>query len=697
MFAIRSARAASPLSHPDVPSDHGWGQEAAIWLVALLFGAAVAIAVLLLGPAAGDLFFRGRILHPLPAYASEVIPKPAQFGRYTVALVVAFASAGAVAFTSWPRARLTSGKALAISAPVLVLIGPLALLAVMTWAWRGQNKGINYMTPVQFNLLELCVAVGIALALILLALRGSFAWIGAPAGRRRRWVWVIAAASVTGLWLAPAIYRSSNLAHAMSAVWYPLQFTFDDFMSVLDGRTPMVNYDTQYASLLPFVTEPVFKLFGTSVGTFTILMWVLSLLSLMCLERVLALVARDERIAFMLYIPVLAISLLVLRHAGNERYLMANYYAVIPIRYVGPCVLLWCSVCHLRGLRPRQPVSLFVLAGLVAINNTDFGAPALGGCLLALASARVIPFTGALARLRRLGLAALAGVVAAALIVSVFTLLRAGGLPQLARLTRYEDIYAVTGFYMFPTPTAGLHIIVFMTFAAALLMGCLRTRSQHLDQAMTGALIFSGTFGLGAGFYYMGRSFPEVLAALFPAWGLATALLCLLGLKALSGAAPRTIVWPSRLLPAAAVLILLGLFATAIREFPAPWSQLQRIKASSHMLQFDTEASVRFVRASSRRGERVALLAGLGHLIGRQAGVIDVSPYSNPDGIVTYEQVDDVIDELRSNHGEKIYTRAALPEVVDVLSAQGFHQVAVDQSSALVEWCASGKSRACAA
>ena len=39
-----------------------------------------------------------------------------------------------------------------------------------------------------------------------------------------------------------------NLDHSLAAVWYPLQFTYDEFMSVLNGRTPLVNFDTQYAT-----------------------------------------------------------------------------------------------------------------------------------------------------------------------------------------------------------------------------------------------------------------------------------------------------------------------------------------------------------------------------------------------------------------------------------------------------------------
>ena len=472
----------------------------------------------------------------------------------------------------------------------------------------------------------------------------------------------------------------------MSAVWYPLQFTFDDFSSVLDGRTPLVNYDTQYASLMPFATEPIFKVFGASIGTFTTLMWALSLMALMCVERSLALIARDERVALLLYVPLLAISLFTLRHLGDERYFMANYYEVIPIRYVGPYVLFWCSIRHLRGMRPERPALLFAFAGLVAINNMEFGFPALAGCILAMASAAMVPHEGAWRRLCRLGRELVLGLVLATLVVVVFLALRSGSLPQLARLTRYDQIYAITGFSLVPTPDSGLHIIIFMTFVATLIVAALRIRSAHPGRTISGALTFSGTFGLGAGAYYMGRSLPEVLAALFSAWGLATTLLCLLTLRGLRDPASRRRIWPSRALPVAAALLLLGLFATAIDQFPAPWTQWRRLTASSHTLLFNTSPAVRFIRATTRHGESVALLTGLGHLIGRDAGVIDISPYSHPDGIVTYEQVDEVIDTLHADDGDTVFTGGVVAEVGQILTARGFRVIAQDPSSSLSMW-----------
>jgi hypothetical protein len=687
MSVFRSGLPASPIPRSAAAVETYPADDALPWLVMLVGGLLLVGAVLLLGGAVGDLLFRGHALHVLPAYASQVMPKPAQFGRYALAILVTLATAGVILAT--PRADFAAHRGLRRLAPPIVLCAQLVALAVAVWAWRGQNEGINHSTPVRFDSDDLLVALVIAAALMVAGRKGWLGWIGSMSGRQHRGVWVSIAVIVTALWLAPALYRSLNLAHAMTAVWYPLQFTFDDFISVLDGRTPLVNYDTQYGSLLPFVTEPAIKVFGASVGTFTTLMWLLSLLSFMCVERSLALVARDERVALLLYVPLLAVSLFVLRHAGDERYYMANYYEVMPLRYVGPYVLFWCSVRHLHGTRPRRPFVLFTLAGLVAINNAEFGIPALGGCALALASAQLTPQAGSLARLRRLAGELAVGVVLATVAVVLFILLRSGSLPEISRLTRYEQIYAVTGFNLVPTPDSGLHIVMFMTFAATLILGALRTRSMHPDRLLTGALIFSGTFGMGAGSYYVGRSLPEVLASLFSAWGLAVALLCLVALQTLRDPSGWRRIWPLRALTIAAALVLLGLCVTTVTQFPAPWTQWRRLTADSHVLPFNTAPASRFVRAASHPGESVALFVALGHLIARDAGVVDVSPYSHPDGIVTYEQLDEVLSSLRTAKGNTIFTGAILPEVSTVLTEHGYHIIARDGPSALSEWRAS--------
>src|SRR4029079_11718100 len=89
---------------------------------------------------------------------------------------------------------------------------------------------------------------------------------------------------------------------------------------------------------------------------------------------------------------------------------------------------------------------------------------------------------------------------------------------------------------MISMPTLGFHLALFATFAGALVIAAARARSASDDRALTALLGFAGAFGLLAFVYYGGRSNGYSLIGLFPAWGLALALLTRVVLRRLSEA-----------------------------------------------------------------------------------------------------------------------------------------------------------------
>ena len=180
--------------------------------------------------------------------------------------------------------------------------------------------------------------------------------------------------------------------------------------------------------------------------------------------------------------------------------------------------------CRVQQGTLRPPVALFALGGLVAINNLEFGLPAFGAALVVLAATAHDRSPRALARL---GAAALAGVAIALAIVSALTLIVAGSLPQLGMLTTFPGIYGAEGFGLLPMPAIGFHLVVYVTFAAAIVVAVVRLAAagDAGDATLTAALMWSGVFGLGAGSYFVGRSHPHVLIDLFSAWALALSLL----------------------------------------------------------------------------------------------------------------------------------------------------------------------------
>ena len=667
-----------------------------MWAAALGFSVVLVVAMLLIGRPLGRLLVPTGGVHFFASALPEVHPKPTQEARYLLAVIFALGLGLLVARGRVPRAMSDNGPAREWLRGAGIA-ARLTLLVVVAWVWQSQFRGLSGKFPeTHFSYGNLVVASVLAIAVALLARRrpGWFApraWRGGPAP------WIVLATLLTACWLLPNIFREQNLASALVEVTYHLQFTFDDFVAQLNGLTALVNYNAQYASLLPFVVSPVLAVAGTTIGAFTMIMCALTLCSLLAVERAFAHVTRNELLAFGLYVPFLAASLFTVVHHGPERYDFADYFAVFPLRYFGPYVLLWLCVRHLRGLRPRSASTLFFFASPVLLNNLEFGLPALAATVAACAAAS----ESGKPVLRRLAGSVALGLLGALILVSVLTLLRAGQLPELDRLTRYSRVFAGAGFSLLPTPLDGLQLIVFATFVAALLAAALRYRRRDDNRSLTGALAYSGVFGLGAAAYYMGRSHPVVLVALFSAWALSGALLSLLALRVLTQRPSRSGAHGRRArirLQAPAVALIaatFGLAATAVAQVPAPWAQLKRIaKSAPAPAPFNLSPAVAFVRTTTAHGEAVVLLAPLGHQIARAAGVRNVSPYSSSSDIVSYGQLAEVLDALRKSHGRRVYVSNAYtaPEIPRVLALDGFRPVA-GPGTGLTEWVLPESSR----
>jgi hypothetical protein len=652
-------------------------------LLAAIFVTALALvgSLLVLAGPLGHLLPRGHYRF-FASEMHEIYHKPTQLMRYLFGVAFALGLGLIVACVPVPS-WLTATPARRIAIRVAGICGLIAIAGIAVWGWRGQFYHTEPDPPTaHLGNGDLIVGVAIAAALVLLAwLRPR--WLEPRPFRARRpqsWSWFAVAALLTVCWLLPSVFLARDLASAGLSVTYHLKFTFDEFVAIVDGRTPLVNMAEAYASLLPFVVWPVLHLGGPKVGTFTVAMCCLTALALLSVERTLALVTRNERLALALYVPFLASSLFFIIR-GSELFNWASYYGVFPMRYFGPYVLLWLCTRHLRGLRPRSSLIVFTCAGLVALNNLEFGLPALLAAFVAILTGSERGAAGIVHTIRDL----VAGLIAALVVVSILTLLFAGQLPRLSLLSLYPRIFGEGGFSLLPTPLDGLYLVVDMTFAAAVLVAAVRYRSRSSDKTYTSALVYSGILGLGASNYYFGRTHPGGLVALFSIWALSVALLAVLALRTF--AANRGRLHPSLLLLMGCAVISLGLVSTAIAQFPNPRTQIDRLRSSAPPLpEFDVSAAGAFLRRTTHPGESVLLIDNLGHQIAFHAGVHDVSLISGWEMLLTYEELAEALAALRKAGGSRVYTAAAVyPEITATLAARGFIPT-LDAASGVTEW-----------
>jgi hypothetical protein len=624
---------------------------AAAWLASVPVAVLTLAAIVLLGPPLGSTLLPAPSARFFAGTAAGVNPEPTEQARFLIALTAPLLlAAGTLALVRRPPQRLAAEAAAALAQRIELVA--VALLVACFVAQRVlPPQGRPGAPPiVYFSIPSVVVAAAVAAALALAArsARVRRSWARWSAETRWRGVAAALVALVAlAITLLPSLYTDGSLGHAYEAVIYHLQFTYDESVAVLDGRSPLGDFATQYSALWPYVAAGAMSLLSPSVGTFTGMMATLIGLTLLAMYDILRRAARSSLAALALFLPLLATCAFQLHGPTVSRFSLMTYFGVLPLRYAGPFFLAWLLARHLDGARPRRIWPLFLTAGLVVLNNTDFGLAALGATVAALVWTQ--PRRPDARTARRLALEALGGLAAAFALVSALLLSRTGELPHLGLLVRYAHIFVVDGFAMLPIrPVVGFSTIIFLTHVAAIGVATVRALRRDPDRLMTGMLVWTAVFGLGAGSYYVGHSLSEVLEYTFPPWGLSVALLTLLALR---GAA-RQVRWPS---PAQlACLFAFGLLVSSISQTAPPWRQVKRIARSGPEV-FAHPIGERFVAEHAQRGESVLVMSGLGHRIAFNLGLDDVERFTGARSMLTAEQLDESLAALRRAGGTKVF------------------------------------------
>ena len=397
-------------------------------------------------------------------------------------------------------------------------------------------------------------------------------------GRGTWWRWVAfgVAIAVTVIWLLPAVNTDSTgpRAGSLAAGHFPVQG--EDYFAVVNGRTPLVNYISQYANLLPLVLEPLLRAVGPSITSLSISLCVHNALAMVAIYGTFAQVTRSAWSALVLYVPWVAFSMLPWHQVGPYREFNGIYYGVFPGRYFGPFVLAMLCAVSLRTQR-IPTYALFLFAGLVVLNNFEFGIGALFALIVAVVAGwdRALPLRR---RARDLLVHGAAGLLTALTFVCAITLIRTGQLPDPPLLTYYNRLFLREAFGLEPMHSLGVHWALYATYAGALLVAAVRYVRSEPDGALTGMLAFSAVFGLVTGMYFVGRSSQFQLMLLFPAWGFSLALLAWSVAHSLREVASDRLRLRRLLLPGFAVLVGFGVMVASIDRLPQSQRQIDRLR-----------------------------------------------------------------------------------------------------------------------
>jgi hypothetical protein len=664
------------------------------WLLAPPAALVLLAAIVVLGPPLGHLLFPdpGIAFWPTAVPTLAVRPEPVEHGRYLIAIVAPLALAGLLAWLvagrPAPARPPAAGALVQVSQVLLVAFLALTLIAQRSLTYEAIYSGRPFRS-VYFTVPTLVVAALVAGALVAGLRRSELvararAW--ARETPRRRQAALAVALLLAVAWLLTALNGTDTVRNANLGVYGNYPYWIDESFAVLNGRAPLVHFHAQYSQLLPYLTGGLMALLGTSVGVYSALMATATGLTLMAVYATLRRVVRSSFAALALFVPVLATGFFMEIGPLSNRYGPSNLFSMFPMRYGGAYLLAWLTVRHVDGARPLRRVLLFGAAGLVLVNNVEFGVPAFGATLAALLCSEPERSQAAALRLARDAALGLLGAIVA---VCVLTLAVAGSLPHFGWLFTFSRLWGIGGVTMLPTPSLGFHLAIYVTFAAALLVATVRTLSSAApgtaDRCLTAMLAWTGVFGLGAATYFAGRSHPEVLIDLFSAWAFALALLVVVVVRAI-------LARPSRrpALPELAVLFAFGLAVCSIAQTPAPWSQLQRLGHTARRPPFGAAEAKRAIAAVTHRGERVAILAATGHGIAHELGIVDVAPYASILAMPAKEQLTETIRTLRREGGRVIFAPARQTETPQLEAIERAGYVLIATRGGIIELRAGG-------
>jgi hypothetical protein len=669
------------------PATHALSAGESAWLVALPCALVLLLVVVALGPPLGRALFEPRgtdAIWPRFLQLHGVRPEPTEHARYVLSLLGPLLAAGGVLALArrrvWdPLPRLL--EALAQLALVAFVVACIAYQRDFVYE-IAYTSGRGSPITRYFTNATLVVAVAFALAAALVLHRPAAVARLARATREtaaRRAIAIAVATLVLLAYLLSAFNTEATINVAHAALWDHMAFWIDEAFSILNGQAPLVDFQAQYGQLWAYVAAGGLTLFGASLGVYAAIMLAATAGTMAAVLATLRrLVGGSSLLALALFGPFLATSFFMKLGPPENRYSPASLFSLFPMRYAGPYVLLWLLVRRVGGDATRRPLPLFVLAGLVVINNPEFGVPAVGATLAALAWTQRNRSPRALAWL---GADALLGGIVAVALVCALTLAVGGGLPHFGMLTTFPRIFGREGFGLLPMPPFGFHLVLYVTFAAAIVLATVRGAAADEDRPLTAALAWSGIFGLGIGAYFTGRSHPHVLIDLFSAWSLTLVLLAIAVVRAI-------VRRPSRRPLLAELLVLAGVGAAAcsLAQIPSPGPQLDRLRHGQPRDVRITTAMAEVIRDLTRPGEPVALLVRPGHQIAEQIGIVDVTPYANIDSMMTRQMWATAIAALERAHGRKLFVQkeTLFAEHVDWLAQRGYEPYREASALALV-------------
>jgi hypothetical protein len=295
-----------------------------------------------------------------------------------------------------------------------------------------------------------------------------------------------------------------NLRAVTDDVMYIVHFNaiFHAMSQVFLGKELLVDLPHQYG-LYPHILEPIFRITGLSVLTFTLLMGVLCIATFWSILKVLKALTFDRGIACLGVITLFYYSY-IFRMSQNPD----PYFQYYPIRTVFPALSIYLVYRYFKERSKACSALLSVLGSVALLWNFETGFVVFAAWLMLLVIDRV----------SRREYAAIprdisAGLFILILVVSLFSAalyFRYGHLPDYGSFFMFQRIFYNYGFFMLPMEPFHPWNLVALIYVMGLLHTIEALYSRN-DSVKARVVAYLSLLGIGLFAYYQGRSHNEVL------------------------------------------------------------------------------------------------------------------------------------------------------------------------------------------
>jgi len=454
-----------------------------------------------------------------------------------------------------------------------------------------------------------------------------------------RWTGWAAVVAVAGVVVYASVFDERH-PYASS---YHFNALYASVVSANQGRVLTVDTLNQYG-LYAQLLQPVFKLTGLSVTSFTAVIGGLTAVSYVAVWTGLVRVTRNPWVALFGLLALVFFNWLLPLEVSSLDW----YFQYRPLRILFPMLSFAAAVqYHHRPSRWLYWVSLIGL-GVGVLWNLDAGLPALvawvgGRGLTAVArqgrwaAVRTIALDGAAA-------VAACGAVLAGYVAAVY--FSSGAVPDFRQMILFQKTFYVTGLAMLPMPMPGTWVLVGLVYLSGFVFAIRSALAGDASPRAHAAFVLS-LLGIALFSYYQGRSHPAVLlSAAWPAVPLAAVLLDELAAR------PKQLVRPLHLAAAALIVWTLAIGAGSL---PFRMTDLQAVLAVEKGKQeHPVTRAVEFIRQHTEPGEEVLIFSKKDGLLHQLTGTKSLARCSYNE-LVHNAELDEIKSRLNRGRATKVF------------------------------------------